>query len=898
MKINRLYIKNIASITEATIDFTTSPLRDERLILISGNTGAGKSTILDAICLALYNKTPRLEQAPPKTKVEIASIGDDVTLSSPLHLVRRTSSEARAELQFTGNDGQDYTASWVVERKTRQSKALRTPENSLIDAQGNVLATRTEALKRIGELVGMDFTQFCRTTMLAQGEFTRFLRSNESDKSSILMRLTHTERFEQMGRRIYELYNSEVLKCSTLSTECATIEAQCLDNEQVTNLTKQLAEGDDNIRTINEQAAALDSQIKWIEQRDALAQQRERVQKDIDGNVRDLYVALLEHNAALMSEIGNYAGDNLTPQQTVALINADIAAATRQIETLQTQEKQAGEQYEACHVDDITAEMKKLDQRIGDIGTLDKHLATADERTTKVNDCATAERQAGDRLQELELQLPVKQRIADAALEAYNVAKAAYDNVHFTIENAVNQVRSHVHCGDECPVCGNRIENIRSNEHYTPILQPLASARDTALNESNRATTDVKALQLSISSARSTLSSAKQATARAQNELKATNADIDRLKQALGIAPDTADLAAAIAALKQDIAKRREQLEATRRHAEEIQRHISELVKQRAAAVKLEQSHNDRLTKFNDMVALQSEADEALTAATGLRGAWTTIEPSDGSGQAARVKPAMRSLQSAVDHVNGELNSIAKQEQELENTRPANAAETPADLDRLREQLAEQRATAATLTEQMGSWRTQIESDKTNRERLKDARDRLEAAQRERDRYARLCACFGSADGKKMRTIALGLILGDLLRVANSFLRQFDEHYELYNNGDSLTIMMRDRLMGNTESATTNLSGGESFMVSLALALALARTGSNIITADTLFIDEGFGSLSDDVLENVINALEHLHQASGQRVVIISHVAELQERIAARIHVAGGRCITTALTLP
>lgn len=898
MKINRLYIKNIASITEATIDFTTSPLRDERLILISGNTGAGKSTILDAICLALYNKTPRLEQAPQKTKVEIASIGDDVTLSSPLHLVRRTSSEARAELQFTGNEGQDYTAMWVVERKTRQSKALRTPENSLIDAQGNVLATRTEALKRIKELVGMDFTQFCRTTMLAQGEFTRFLRSNESDKSSILMRLTHTERFEQMGRRIYELYNSEVLKCTTLSTECSTIEAQCLDNEQVTNLTKQLADGEDRSKAINEQAAALDSQIKWIEWRDTLAQQRERVQKDIDGNVRDQYVALLEHNAALNRLILNFAGDNLTPQQTVALINADIAAATRQIETLQAQEKQAGEQYEACHVDDITAEMKKLDQRMGDIGTLDKHLATADERTTKVKDCATAERQAGDQLQELELQLPVKQRIADAALEAYNAAKAAYDNVHFTIENAVNQVRSHVHCGDECPVCGNRIENIRSNEHYTPILQPLASARDTALNESNRATTDVKALQLSISSARTTLSSAKQATARAQNELKATNADIDRLKQALGIAADTADLAAAIAALKQDIAKRREQLEATRRHAEEIQRHISELVKQRAAAVKLEQSHNERLKTFNDMVDLHREAAERLEEATALRGEWAAIEPSDGSGQAARVKPAMRSLQSAVDHVNGELNSIAKQEQELENTRPTNAAETPADLDRLREQLAEQRATAATLAEQMGSWRTQIESDKTNRERLKDARDRLEAAQRERDRYARLCACFGSADGKKMRTIALGLILGDLLRVANSFLRQFDEHYELYNNGDSLTIMMRDRLMGNTESATTNLSGGESFMVSLALALALARTGSNIITADTLFIDEGFGSLSDDVLENVINALEHLHQASGQRVVIISHVAELQERIAARIHVAGGRCTTTALTLP
>ena len=151
-------------------------------------------------------------------------------------------------------------------------------------------------------------------------------------------------------------------------------------------------------------------------------------------------------------------------------------------------------------------------------------------------------------------------------------------------------------------------------------------------------------------------------------------------------------------------------------------------------------------------------------------------------------------------------------------------------------------------------------------------------------RWSQLNEMLGSHDGAKFRRIALSYILEELLAIANGYLSHFNDRYELEAQPGTLTILVRDLLQGD-RTAVTTLSGGESFMVSLALALALSSMTGKVFTVDTIFIDEGFGTLSANYLDKVMETLNHLYDMGGRRVGIISHVEALKERITAQIHV-------------
>ena len=191
------------------------------------------------------------------------------------------------------------------------------------------------------------------------------------------------------------------------------------------------------------------------------------------------------------------------------------------------------------------------------------------------------------------------------------------------------------------------------------------------------------------------------------------------------------------------------------------------------------------------------------------------------------------------------------------------------------------------------SARMRVMQDDERRVAAESSLRAIEQQQLLEQRWGKLSELIGSSDGKKFRNYAQQFTLDVLLGYANAHLAQLARRYRLervsYQGMPSLALMVRDQDMGGEVRSVNSLSGGESFLVSLALALGLASLSSNRVRVESLFIDEGFGSLDSETLGVAMDALDAL-QSLGRKVGVISHVQEMTERIATKVLVrpAGG----------
>ncbi|MEY4517165.1 MAG: hypothetical protein RL180_1511 [Pseudomonadota bacterium] len=178
----------------------------------------------------------------------------------------------------------------------------------------------------------------------------------------------------------------------------------------------------------------------------------------------------------------------------------------------------------------------------------------------------------------------------------------------------------------------------------------------------------------------------------------------------------------------------------------------------------------------------------------------------------------------------------------------------------------------------------QINEDQRRQQQAAQLGQALADAQREQARWHKLASPIGCATGAVFRKIAQGYQLDVLLAQANVQLEQLSRRYRLRRADDTLGLLVIDRDMGDECRSVHSLSGGESFLVSLALALGLASMASGLLRIESLFIDEGFGTLDPDSLQLVMDALDQL-QAQGRKVIVITHVQDMQERIPVQIQV-------------
>ncbi|MFW1942977.1 AAA family ATPase [Acinetobacter guillouiae] len=269
MKILSIRLKNLASLSgEHFIDFESEPLASAGLVAIVGKTGAGKSTILDAMCLALFNKVPRLKDSDGKLQdVD----GSELLTNSPLTVLRRGTAHGFAELCFVAQDQKHYLARWELKRSREKADGkLQSVQRYLkCLTDGTVVADKAKAVESaIYKITQLSFEQFTRAVLLAQSEVTAFLKARDNERGELLEYLTNSSIFGKVGQLAYEKTKLVASKRKELENLLGHIEL--LSEEDAAELHIQFQHINQDYKKLEDEKSQLEKQQQWFERKQKL----------------------------------------------------------------------------------------------------------------------------------------------------------------------------------------------------------------------------------------------------------------------------------------------------------------------------------------------------------------------------------------------------------------------------------------------------------------------------------------------------------------------------------------------------------------------------------------------------------------------------------------------------
>ncbi|MFJ3484319.1 AAA family ATPase [Pseudomonas sp. NPDC090202] len=263
MKILAIRLKNLASLAGPfELDFTAEPLASAGLFAITGPTGAGKSTLLDALCLALFGAVPRLNDIGQS---KVPEIDGEISTNDPRNLLRRGTGSGYAEVDFVGVDHRRYRARWETNRaRDNASKKLQASRQTLTDLDSEqVLSQNKSEYKPLLEArLGLNFEQFTRAVMLAQSEFSAFLKADDRERSELLEKLTDTAIYSQLGRRAYSKSKEAEEALKALNAQAGNLTP--LSEEQRAELQQRFDAAREQLKVHQGQLRQLELKQQWF----------------------------------------------------------------------------------------------------------------------------------------------------------------------------------------------------------------------------------------------------------------------------------------------------------------------------------------------------------------------------------------------------------------------------------------------------------------------------------------------------------------------------------------------------------------------------------------------------------------------------------------------------------
>ena len=861
MKPIQLVLSAFGPYVERTvIDF--SALGEEGLFLIAGDTGAGKTTIFDAISFALYG-----EASGGKEKRKSKSFHSDYVSDQ---------TETYVELTFR-HRGETW---WIrrnleYQRPAKKKKdGMETTTRQAADAQmrnedtGEEILRMDDVNRRVRELLGLTQDQFTQTVMIAQGDFLKILTASSDDRKKLFRDLFHTNLYVDLQSRLQEKNRAcadeqKALEQVILSAEGKIDpEAEFAEREILLSYCGQIQHTD-----------ALCALLARLIEQEKAAQEQARAQKKEAADQIGALIAAVTEGERVNRDFADWeskraclaaltAGQGEIDAQRAALaaarraqqLETDEALMRRTLRDMDAQraalsEAQAALEQAEKALPEAETRMKEAESRGGEIHAL---LAQAKQ----MEDCLPV---LGE-VERLKAALDTQKRELQRLTEDSSRAQAAYtaaQNSYYLSQAGL--LARELKAGQPCPVCG-------STAHPCPAqITPETVTRQTLEQAAKRRETAEKAQ----SDAATRLAANRAALDEREDRLRALKIGADETRQRL---------AARIDAAHQAAADRQREIDAARSTYQALD-------KRKTAAQSAVDAAQKQLAALEKDLRAQTEAFEQKRAAHGF-------EDEASYRLAKRTNADIERLDREIRNYDEQKRTLAAQTHELEDKLSGRQRTDLAALQNRRAAALDRQAKAENAEKAMVRKLTLHESAE------REIRQANAAIQKKRGKWQIIqelyTCCAGIAAGNPRAKLTFEAYVQQyyfrfVVAAANKRLTRLTDGMftlrvmrEAANrvSQSGLDLEVLDRSTGQARDVST-LSGGESFLASLALALGLSdavQSQSGQIRMDAMFIDEGFGSLDENALRSSIDVL--LELADGKRLIgIISHVQELEERI-------------------
>ena len=1113
MKFKKLEISNINSIAEAVIDFEQLMPQDQHIFMIWGPSGAGKSTILDAICIALFCKTPRLQSIAEKKdnqytdpELRFSDKNKGIAINDLRQYLKRGEKEGYCLLQFVGNDSITYTAKTVF--SINRNGNLNNTEWSLTSENG-VWTKVKEIEQQIVTVTGLTYEQFCRTTLLAQGEFTKFMKSDQNAKAEILEKLTDTSVFSELGRKIYEKYNLKKKECENLNRENENIVR--LNDEQIAEYQVQISTIQSENKQLEEALNNLTLKSTWIKQLTVIQEDAKRSEQlwqaantalnseenqqtrqliaqweqtetersillelqKLRQNAIEIAESEKEHqfqyqqltagylflketitqaetsqkqlqerleaqaykretfaNAQSLSEkLKQYAqlGQNIVQNKekyqknlsvlsnselSLAQKKTDIDQKQAEIDKVGTALNNLKEKAKAFDLTQLTLLQSQQKDRLRDLKEASKSVQTLKSQQNEIKELKKNIVEKQHLLESLTTQMQRDQDAYTKAQATQESAQHIYDSAAKSVNDFAKQVRATLQVGDICPVCGQKVAQLLTNEAVEESVIKLKNALEDAKKATISARKQLEETVLHFKTEEVNVNSLnndwQNKSLKQKNDLTAleelckrlqivVNETIqDQINQQLvdceKVLKELEEKISVSRSLNQEIEKANAEMDNLKKQLENLHKSHHEIELQTAT---LQQDNKALQTRWEEdekkQSALQTEMSGFLSATYPN---WTDnpIQTAQCLTNEANIyaksMEKLTKLQESTEKLQNEQQQIEHCQQQIRSLFDWPAAEKPQSIDHLAEkwadfvpkctvlsqnktilhtditkkesilqryysehpdiqedtltrlantsrevitQLREQQTLAQnqvqnthgqflkaqetlqkhqeskpifeegedlTLietkiaenkqqktekSEKIGQIQHILEEDARNKQQYADTLRQLDLLQQEMRQWERLSNVFGDSTGNKFRKIAQSFILQKLLDNTNYFLNMLSDRYELTGAGKELMILVKDKYLGDAPRPVEMVSGGESFLISIALALGLSNLALQGISSDFIFIDEGISQLDGSLCDSVVNTLQQLHHIVHCNIGIISHLDVLAEKIPTKI---------------